>query len=103
MTPPPPAIQVERAIPVARQTELGVPGWPVWKDNEGSRVIALDADEKSYFLAGSATLTPEGGDPVSVNPGDLVLIPAGKCRWDVHVTVRRHYRSEALSPACCII
>ncbi len=98
-----PAITVERDIPLSRQTELGVHGWPLWKDGAGSRTLTLDADEKSYFLAGSATLTPEGGEPVSVNPGDLVLIPAGKCRWDVHVTVRRHYRSEALSPACCII
>lgn len=98
-----PAIQIERAIPVTRQTELGVRGWPVWKDGEGTRTLTLDADEKSYFLAGSATLTPEGGEPVTVNPGDLVVVPAGKCQWEVHATVRRHYRSDALSPACCII
>ncbi len=99
----PTPIQVERDIPVSRQTELGVRGWPVWKDGEGTRTLSLDADEKSYFLAGSATLTPEGGAPVTVNPGDLVVVPAGNCQWEVHATVRRHYRSEALSPACCII
>jgi uncharacterized cupin superfamily protein len=99
----PPAISIERDIPITRQTELGVHGWPLWKDAEGSRTLTLDADEKSYFLAGSATLPPEGGAPVTVNTGDLVVVPAGKCHWRVHVTVRRHYRSEALSPACCII
>lgn len=94
---------VERALSPIRQAELGVHGWPTWKDAEGERRIALDAAEKSYFLAGSATLTPEGGEPITVRAGDLVEIPAGNCLWQVHVLVRRHYRSEALSPACCII
>ncbi|MCP5277449.1 MAG: cupin domain-containing protein [Thiobacillus sp.] len=94
---------VERAISQARQTELGVHGWPTWKDAEGERTLPYDAAENSYFLAGSATLTPEGGEPVTVNAGDLVVIPAGRCLWQVHSLVRRHYRSEGLTPACCII
>lgn len=98
-----PIITVERDISSARRTELGVPGWPVWKDGEGSRTLIHDDVEKSYFLSGSATLTPEGAEPVTVNKGDLVVVPAGKCHWEVHAAVRRHYRSEALSPACCII
>jgi len=99
----PPTIIVEPDISIARQTELGVHGWPLWKDAVGSRTLTSDAAEKSYFLAGSATLTPEGGAPVTVQQGDLVVVPAGKCLWQVHAAVRRHYRSEALSPACCII
>jgi uncharacterized cupin superfamily protein len=94
---------LERNLSQARRTELGIHGWPTWKDAEGERVLSQDHAEMSYFLTGSATLTPEGGEPVTVNPGDLVLIPAGKCLWQVHAQVRRHYRSEALSPACCII
>ncbi len=101
--PAPPAITIERDLSPARQAELGVQGWPVWKDVEGSRVLILDAAENSYFLQGSATLTPEGGAAVTVNKGDLAVVPAGQCRWEVHATVRRHYRSEALTPACCII
>lgn len=94
---------VERKLSPARQTELGIHGWPTWKDGEGERTLTYDAGEKSFFLAGSATLTPEGGEPVTVNAGDLVLIPPGRCLWQVHVLVRRHYRTEALTPACCII
>lgn len=94
---------IERSISQARQIELGVHGWPTWKDAEGERTLTYDAAEKSYFLAGSATLTPAGSEPVTVKPGDLVVIPAGTCHWQVHERVRRHYRSEALSPACCII
>lgn len=98
-----PAILVERDIPPSRQAELGVHGWPVWKDGAGSRTLTNTAAEKSYFLAGSATLTPEGGAPITVRQGDLVTLPEGDCHWEVHATVRRHYRSDALSPACCII
>lgn len=96
-------ILIERSITLARQTELGVHGWPTWKDAAGERTLSYDAGEKTYFLCGSATLTPEGGEPVTMNAGDLAVIPEGQCLWQVHEPVRRHYRSEALSPACCII
>jgi uncharacterized protein len=97
------AIIVERSITPARRAELGVDGWPLWKDRVGSRTLTLDAAENNYFLAGEAVLTLEDGEPVTVGKGDLVIIPAGSCRWEVKADVRRHYRSDALSPACCII
>ena len=97
------SILVERGISAARRAELGVDGWPVWKDGVGERTLTQDAAEKSYFLAGVATLTQEGEEPVTVRAGDLAIIPAGACRWEVKADVRRHYRSDALSPACCII
>jgi len=94
---------VERALSIARQTELGVPGWPIWKDAEGQRTLSAEASEKSWLIAGRATLTLENGEQITVERGDLVVIPAGTCHWHVHETVRRHYRSDALSPACCIL
>jgi uncharacterized cupin superfamily protein len=97
------AIHVERQISLARQTELGVHGWPTWKDGTGTRVLDFDAAEKSYLLDGAAKLCMEDGVSVNVEKGDLVIIPAGKCQWIVHSPIRRHYRSDALSPACCII
>jgi len=97
------AIIVERGIAPARRAELGVDGWPLWKDGAGSRSLTLDAPEKNYLLAGEVVLTLEGGESVTVGKGDLVIIPAGTCRWEVKADVRRHYRSDALSPACCII
>jgi len=97
------AILVERQISAARLSELGVHGWPTWKDGMGTRLLDYDAVEKSYLLDGSATLSMLDGLAVTVEKGDLVIIPAGKCRWVVHQQVRRHYRSDALTPACCII
>lgn len=103
MSDPPPHILVERDLSPARRTELGVDAWPLWKDAVGSRSLTLDACEHSYLLEGSVTLTPENGTAVTVGRGDLVTIPPGRCLWEVHATVRRRYRSEALTPACCII
>lgn len=97
------AIVVERGITPARRAELGVDGWPLWKDAAGCRTLTLDAPEKNYFLTGEVVLTLEGGEPVTAGKGDLVIIPAGTCRWEVKADVRRQYRSDALSPACCII
>lgn len=96
-------IQVERQATAARLNELGVHGWPTWKDGVGTRELDYDAAEKSYLLDGSATLSMPDGESCNVEKGDLVIIPAGKCIWVVHQQVRRHYRSDALSPACCII
>jgi hypothetical protein len=96
-------IQVERALSTTRKAELGIDGWPLWKDGVGDRVLTLDAAEISYLLAGEVVLTLDGQDPVTVVKGDLVILPAGPCRWQVRADVRRHYRSDALSPACCII
>jgi uncharacterized cupin superfamily protein len=97
------SIVVERRISAARMAELGVHGWPTWKDGVGSRQLDYDAAEKSYLLQGSATLTLANGQTTRIEQGDLVTIPPGRCHWTVHSDVRRHYRSDALSPACCII
>lgn len=97
------SILVERQVSAARLNELGVHGWPTWKDGVGTRILEYDAAEKSYLLGGAATLSLLDGKEVHVEKGDLVIIPSGACQWIVHQTVRRHYRSDALSPACCII
>ena len=96
-------IIVERGISAARRAELGVDGWPLWKDGAGSRTLTLEAPEQSYLLAGEVVLTLADGEAVTAGKGDLVVIPAGTCQWEVKPEVRRHYRSDALSPACCII
>lgn len=96
-------IRVERAISEARKAELGIAAWPLWKDGAGCRTLTLDAGEKSYFLSGEVVLTLPGQAPVTLGKGDLVTLPPGPCQWDVKSDIRRHYRSDALSPACCII
>ena len=97
------ALIVEPAVSSERLTGLGVLAWPLWKDPVGVYTQRYDAEEKSYFLDGEALLSLPGGEQVRVVKGDLVTIPAGECCWEVRSRVRRHYRSDALSPACCIV
>jgi uncharacterized cupin superfamily protein len=96
-------IVVESQPTPQRLSELGVPAWPLWKDPVGDHNQHYDAEERSYLLDGEAVLTLSGQEPVAVSKGDLVIIPAGNCLWQVLRPVRRHYRSDALSPACCIV
>lgn len=74
---------VERDVAPARQAELGVDGWPLWKDGIGCRSLRHDASEKSYLLDGVLTLTANGGEPVTARKGDLLVIPAGAYLWEV--------------------
>ncbi|HEY6838679.1 MAG TPA: cupin domain-containing protein, partial [Geobacteraceae bacterium] len=49
--------------------------------------------ETCYFLDGEAVVTPEGGEPVCIGKGDLVIFPVGmSCTWHVQRPVRKHYR-----------
>ena len=45
------------------------------------------------MLEGEVTVTPDRGEPVKFEAGDLVVFPAGMgCIWDVHKAVRKYYR-----------
>ncbi len=49
--------------------------------------------EICLLLQSELTVTPEGGEPVKLAEGDLVVFPSGmKCKWDVHRAVRQYYR-----------
>lgn len=97
------SITIEPQAPTQRLIELGVLAWPQWKDPVGSYNQHYEAEEKSYILEGEALLSLAGEEPQRVSKGDLVTIPCGVCHWLVLSRVRRHYRSDALSPACCIV
>jgi len=51
--------------------------------------------ETICLVEGSCTITPEGGEPVTVVPGEVVFIPEGTvARWEVHETVRKAFHSH---------
>jgi uncharacterized protein len=51
--------------------------------------------ETICLVEGRATITPEGGEPVTVLPGEVVYIPEGTvARWEVHETVRKAFHSH---------
>ncbi|CAE7353983.1 hypothetical protein AK812_SmicGene25997 [Symbiodinium microadriaticum] len=75
------SILVERQISQQRQEELGTSRWASWQSDaqlaETWPVTYADP-ETVFILSGSATVTPEGGEAVTLLPGDLASFPPGR-------------------------
>lgn len=69
-------IKVERRPDDKRLQELGIRKWPVWTKETSEFPWAYESQEVCYFLEGEVTVTPEGGEPVTMGKGDLVTFPA---------------------------
>jgi uncharacterized cupin superfamily protein len=88
-------IKVENGPSRERLKELGVFDWPIWTKEVSEFPWQYDAQETCYLLEGEVTVTPEGGEPVEIKKGDLVIFPKGmRCRWDIRKDVRKHYTFE---------
>ena len=86
-------ILVTSHCPESTIEELGIKSWPIWTCDVCSFDWAYEDIETCLLLEGEVTVTPQGGQPVYFNEGDLVTFPAGmNCRWEVHKAVRKHYR-----------
>jgi uncharacterized protein len=62
----------------------------------------VHADETLCLVDGKATVTPEGGEPFEIRPGDVVFFPEGTTtEWRVEQTVRKafHLHSAAGLPS----
>ncbi len=85
-------IEVEHNPSEERLTELGVREWPIWTKEVSTFEWEYDTEETCYFLEGEVTVTPNGGEPVTMGRGDLVVFPVGmECTWRVTKAVRKHY------------
>lgn len=73
--------------------EMGVFDWPVWTREVSEFPWQYGERERCYILEGDVVVTPDGGDPVRLGPGDLVTFPRGlSCTWRVRQPVRKHYQ-----------
>ena len=92
-----PKIIVEKNLSDARKAELGITSWNIW-DCE-VREFRLDfqgESEHSYILEGEIVVTPDGGESVTVVPGDYVIFPDGlTSMWSVTKTLKKHYMKTA--------
>lgn len=92
-----PEIIVEKNLSEERLAKLGITSWNIW-DCE-VREFRLDFDqelERSYILEGEIVVTPDGGEPVTLVPGDYITFPVGlKSMWQVTKTLRKHYTHDA--------
>jgi uncharacterized protein len=71
----------------------------VWHCTPGVFMLTSPG-ETICVVEGSATITPEGGESITVHPGDVAFIPEGtRARWQVHETVRKAFHSHDSSGA----
>lgn len=85
-------ILVEHHASAAKLEVMGVYEWPEWSKEVSEFDWTYDQTETCYFLEGRVIVTPEGGAPVEMGAGDLVIFPAGmKCIWNILEDVVKHY------------
>lgn len=79
----------------AQLDSLGISQWPIWEKEASQFPWHYDSTEICYILEGVVIVTPEGGEAVSMGPGDLVTFPKGmSCHWDIRKAIRKHYDFE---------
>jgi uncharacterized protein len=87
-----PQITIEHNPSEERLKELGVANWEIWEKEISEFPIDFDETETAYVLEGEILVTPEGGEPVRILPGDLVVFPEGlNSHWKVIKALRKHY------------
>ena len=66
----------------------------IWECTPGVFTLSHPG-ETVCCVQGRATITPEGGEPVTLGPGDMAYIPEGTvARWEVHETIRKAFHSH---------
>jgi hypothetical protein len=64
----------------------------IWECTPGPSRWKLETNEFVHILAGSMTVTEDGGSPVNIEAGDTVMFPDGwNGTWHIHETVRKLY------------
>ena len=85
-------IKVEHQPSQEHLNNLDVFTWDIWEKEISKFPWTYDSQETCYFLAGNAIVTPDGGQPVQIGQGDLVIFPAGmSCIWEITSDVKKHY------------
>jgi hypothetical protein len=86
------SIQIERQPSQEKLNQLGVFNWSIWTKEVSEFPWTYDEAETCYFLEGDVVVTPEGGEPVQMGTGDLVIFPSGmSCTWKIRSDVKKHY------------
>lgn len=71
---------------------LDVYNWSIWEKEKSEFPWYYDDKETCYIIEGQVIVTPDKGDPVEINEGDLVTFPKGmSCTWKITKDLRKHY------------
>lgn len=85
-------ISIEHNVSPAKLDVLYVDDWPVWSKEVSEFDWEYDKTETCYIVEGKAIITPENGEPVTIESGDMVNFPKGlKCVWKIIEPIEKHY------------
>ncbi len=88
-------ITIEHHVTPAKLDVLFVDDWPVWSKESGEFECHYDKKETCYIIEGKAIITPDNGDPVTIETGDMVFFPRGlKCVWKIIEPIEKNYLIE---------
>ena len=84
---------MERNLDEKRLQDEDIFNWPIWTKEMSEFPWTYNSAETCYFLEGDVVVTPDGGDPVKMQKGDLVTFPQGmSCTWKIRQDVKKHYK-----------
>lgn len=64
----------------------------VWQCTPGPSYWKLETHEFVHIVAGKMTVTPDGGLPTEIGPGDVAVFPRGwSGTWQIQQTIRKVY------------
>ncbi|QXI25766.1 cupin domain-containing protein [Pseudomonas vanderleydeniana] len=64
----------------------------IWECTPGRWRRQITAQEFCHFIQGRCTFTPDGGEPLLIEAGDALMLPANSTGiWDIQETVRKTY------------
>lgn len=87
-----PKILLERNPSPLKLEVLGVDQWGSWKKEPSTFPWKYTHQETCYVLRGRFRVTPDGGEPMEFQRGDLITFPAGlSCTWEITEKVEKVY------------
>jgi uncharacterized cupin superfamily protein len=70
--------------------ESMISGW--WEATPGTYHVSYDSWEFAHLIEGQITITPDGGSPQQVGPGDAFVVEKGfKGTWKIQQKVLKHF------------
>ena len=64
----------------------------IWECTPGRWRRQIVQQEFCHFIKGRCTFTPDGGEPLVIEAGDALMLPANSTgTWDIQETVRKTY------------
>ncbi|MBS7809306.1 cupin domain-containing protein [Roseococcus pinisoli] len=76
----------------AKEEEGALLASGLWECTEGTFAFRFQHWEFFHLLSGVLRLTPEGGEPLLLGPGDAATMEVGfSGTWEVVETIRKHF------------